>query len=193
MPIYDERDAGNGGDPRVRDQVPRRDEPRWRDDPPPRGPDPRRPDDASRRDDEWDGSPYDGERPYDGYRRETDRPPRDEADRSILADLMDQFSDALSTLLGVVPLGPSKVKRLTYRAAVAWFVEKRPPVVNRVQGALFRKPHGKDWLVFQTFVDEQGEVVSDRRGRPWGRKLIVLAMDEELESLFGGHDLVLFK
>jgi hypothetical protein len=167
----DEREGRDRGDPSRRGQDTGRSGPG-------RGDDPR---------------PRDGGR--DGYDsrevRERGRPGG--GDHTIIGELVAGLADLFSGLLQGVPLGPSKVKELTYRAAVAWFVEKQPPVLDPVRGALLRKRHGEGWLIFQTFVGDDGEPIADRRGQPWGRKFIALALDEELDSVFDGRDLVIFE
>jgi hypothetical protein len=80
---------------------------------------------------------------------------------------------------------------LTYAAAMRYFVEQRPRDPRVRKGAIHRRRNRRELVIEQVFLDARGRPVTDPRGRPYGRTLVVAGLDAELDSAFGKHDLIL--
>lgn len=80
---------------------------------------------------------------------------------------------------------------LDYPSVVRYFVENRPDDPRVRAGALIRSRGFFQTRILQVFLDEKRQPVCDLDGRPQGRILIVSRVDEELEELFDGGDLIL--
>lgn len=109
-------------------------------------------------------------------------------DLSRLQELAAKFSEILRTLL---PIGPELVQSLTYGEAVRYFAEQRPVDSQVVRGAMLMQPHPQGFLFTQVFLTAENELAGDADGKPYGRRLIVKAVDEELRETFGGNDVVI--
>ncbi|HYO71810.1 MAG TPA: hypothetical protein VEU33_37610 [Archangium sp.] len=94
-------------------------------------------------------------------------------------------------LRNVLPLGPEIMEHLTYSQALSYFVEHRPQNQRIVKGAMLLQPHAQGRLLVQVFLDHSNELVCGQDGKPFGRRVVVRRLDEELLDTFGGKDLVI--
>jgi hypothetical protein len=102
-------------------------------------------------------------------------------------------SKAGAWLRDFLPLGPEVVQLLTYGEAIAYFVEHRPADASVVKGAMLLQDHAEGRMLFQMFLDKDSALACDSGGKPYGRRLVVKALDPELEQTFGGKDLVVLE
>lgn len=82
--------------------------------------------------------------------------------------------------------------QLTYREAMEYFVNQHPQDDAVVRGALLRRPEGPRFRVEWRFLDQNNNVCTDRRRRPYGRSVRVGGFDQELDEMFGGTDVIVF-
>jgi len=109
------------------------------------------------------------------------------ADLELLQQLL---REARAAIEGAFP-SLVQLEQLTYEEAIGWFSRERPADSRVAKGAILRvKAESGGWLVTQVFLDASLSLVLRPDGAPWGRRLTVVALDEELESLFDGDDLV---
>ena len=109
------------------------------------------------------------------------------ADLQVLERLVREARAAIETAFPSL----TQVKRLTYEEAIGWFTRERPADARIAKGAIFRtRAEGAGWVVTQVYLDASLSLVLRPDGAPWGRRLDVAELDEELESLFDGEDLV---
>lgn len=99
-----------------------------------------------------------------------------------------QRGPRLSSLLRMVSRlapGPPQ-RRLSYADAIGWFVDHRPPGPAAAQGAIIRTdlPDGGTEVV-QVFLDARQQLACAASGTPYGRRLVVSALDQELAEAFG--------
>ncbi|MEU6678645.1 hypothetical protein [Streptomyces sp. NPDC046853] len=114
--------------------------------------------------------------------------------------------DAAEAIVGVLQLlgrvaikkaqvpRPLHVNTLTFDEIVRYFVEERPAVPQVHHGALLVRrglPYGTPCL--QLFVDHGNEPCLTPSGEPYGRFMVAKQLDEELKSLLGGRELIIFE
>lgn len=86
-----------------------------------------------------------------------------------------------------------EVTELTYEQTVRYFVEQRPDDVTIVKGAVLLQPLRQGRLTVWLYLDANNEMVCREDGTPYGRKLLVRHLDEELEEAFGGTELLILE
>jgi hypothetical protein len=94
-------------------------------------------------------------------------------------------------LRAILPIGPEIVPEMTYREAIAYFVDSRPKDARVTKGAMIMQDHPQGQLLTQVFLDRANDLVSDADGKPYGRRLVVKSVDGELRRTFGDKDLVI--
>lgn len=90
------------------------------------------------------------------------------------------------------PVLREQVPLLAYDETVRYFVEQRPADERIVQGALFLQHTSTGMSTMWAFLDGDGQLVNDTAGNPYGRYLLVKALDEELQDLFAETELLIF-
>lgn len=88
---------------------------------------------------------------------------------------------------------PLARRLLTYREVVEYFVTQRPAHRDACKGALLIRREGGKYAIEQTFLNEQGEPVVDRKGNPFGRRILVADLDAELRDVVGTNQVVVFE
>ena len=106
-----------------------------------------------------------------------------EFNQDIFAQLGELWRDLLK-LPDVIPL-------ITYEEAITYFVSNRPNDPRIKRGAILRKPHIQGYHIVQMFLDKNNEVVCDSAGKPYGRQLVALKLDEELLDTFGNKNVII--
>jgi hypothetical protein len=99
-------------------------------------------------------------------------------------------SKLIRRLRELFPRDPQTMLLLTYSAAISYLAESTPLHAGRMYGVILRERKRKKYLVFQCFVSEEGEVVTQEDGTPYGRKIFVLSFDDELGEAFGSEDMI---
>ena len=100
--------------------------------------------------------------------------------------LRGKIEKAIRNLLG------SEVSLITYSEAIHYFVDQRqnhPELFAK--GAMLLKKTSPGYTFTQVFLNEKNELVCHPDGRPYGRKLIVNQLDQELLQAFGQKPLVI--
>ncbi|GAA4683387.1 hypothetical protein [Phytohabitans rumicis] len=115
---------------------------------------------------------------------------RDETRRQDhLNDLLGELSRALELL--AVPRAIFN-RTLRYEDVITWFIDNRPRGGVAQAGAVLRGPAPGGRLdIIQVFLDGQHSVACGPGGKPYGRRLEVHALDDELSEAFGQSDLLL--
>jgi hypothetical protein len=89
------------------------------------------------------------------------------------------------------PADPKYVHELSYRDAISYFIDSRPKSDHVTKGAMLRSDHRDGTSLVQVFLDKRDEVVCGDNGQPFGRRLTVGRLDDELAETFGKRDLVI--
>ena len=111
----------------------------------------------------------------------------------------DEFADAQKKLKKLIHIVEERLSdtplqlRLTYSDTIKYFVDCRPEHPDIVQGAILLFREQLPINTFWVFLDATNAVVCDNHGVPYGRKMIILALDKELEEAFSGTDLLIFQ
>jgi len=90
----------------------------------------------------------------------------------------------------ILPIGPEVIDHMSYSEAMRDFLEQRPRGPNIAKGAMLLQPHPQGNLLTQVFLDEKNDLACDPTGKPYGRRLVVRNLDQELDTTFGDKDLV---
>ena len=109
---------------------------------------------------------------------------------SSISDLHNSLAESWGTLKDLFQIPPIE-PILTYEEALEYFVANRPSDERVKKGFIARKRYSQGYFLLQYFVDDENNIVCDSRGKPYGRKLIVERLDEELEEKFGEYDLII--
>jgi hypothetical protein len=88
-------------------------------------------------------------------------------------------------------LATERIGQLTLREAITRFVETKPERPYPVRGALLALPHREGKQVVWAFLDPEDALVRDEEGAPLGRKAICAGLDEELEAMMAGRELLI--
>jgi len=91
----------------------------------------------------------------------------------------------------ILPLDPEVIPLMTYSDAMKYFVLSKPPETSFKRAAILIQPHPQGRLLLQVFLDDRDDLVCKPDGSPYGRRLIVTALDEELRSAFGDKQLLI--
>ena len=92
-----------------------------------------------------------------------------------------------------LPLEPT-YQQLTYKSVIAYFIEQTPSDPKVSKGAMLRQSNPRGELtIIQIFLDEQNELICQSNGKPYGRRLVVQEMDEEVTNCFGKEDIIIFE
>lgn len=89
---------------------------------------------------------------------------------------------------------PPVIDRVGLEEIVEYFTEKHPGDPRVAAGALLRRHHPRGHLLYQVFLDEQGNICSDPDGRPYGQRIVACSLDPDLSNKFSRqNDLVIFR
>ena len=102
-------------------------------------------------------------------------------------DVFAQFGELLRDLLKL----PQVIPVMTYEEAIKYFVSARPNDPRIKKGAILRKYHIQGHQISQMFLDKNNELVCDPTGKPYGRQLVAIKLDEELLDTFGDKDVII--
>lgn len=88
-------------------------------------------------------------------------------------------------------LATERLGQLTLREAITRFVDGKPERPYPVRGALIVQPHREGKQVVWAFLDRDDNLELDGDGRPLGRKAICAGLDEELDAMMAGRELLI--
>lgn len=108
-----------------------------------------------------------------------------------LRAISDTTSQLMRILRSALPGESMAVEQMTYSMALGFFVSDRPKDTAVVKGAMLIQDHEGGKLFTQVFLDRNNHLVCDRKRKPYGRQLVVGALDQELLRTFGDRDLVI--
>lgn len=116
-------------------------------------------------------------------KRKSQKSSADGFHQAILSQLSEWLQDLRKTQ-EVMPL-------LTYEDAIQYFITDRPSDSRIEKGAILRQPHPQGQFLAQMFLDSSNQILYCSDGKPYGRKLVVKKLDQELEDTFGTKDLII--
>ncbi|NEP59611.1 MAG: hypothetical protein F6K31_21800 [Symploca sp. SIO2G7] len=113
----------------------------------------------------------------------------------ILSENFDKTSAQMDTLVGHLEKTFIKeseiIAEVTYEELIDWFV-KQPRHSQLSKGAILRTYHSDSKMaIIQFFLDESDKVIQKFKGKPYGRKLICLSIDDELAETFENNNLII--
>lgn len=82
------------------------------------------------------------------------------------------------------------VKELKYEEVIEYFIQEKSKSPELIKGAVLLGPEG---LITQVFLDTNNEIVCDSNGKPYGRKIRAISIDDELKDFFDGQELIIFE
>ncbi|EDX72427.1 hypothetical protein MC7420_3499 [Coleofasciculus chthonoplastes PCC 7420] len=102
-------------------------------------------------------------------------------------DVFVQFGELLRDLMKL----PQVIPVITYEETIKYFVSTRPNDPRIKKGAILRKYHIQGHQISQMFLDKNNELVCDPTGKPYGRQLVAVKLDEELLDTFGNKNVII--
>jgi hypothetical protein len=82
---------------------------------------------------------------------------------------------------------------LTLREVTTYFAGQRPGDPRVRAGALLAVPDPGGRQVFQVFLDAADRLCADASGAPYGRRILVRRLDDDLLDYLGGGNLLIFR
>jgi hypothetical protein len=82
---------------------------------------------------------------------------------------------------------------LTLREVTTYFAGQRPGDPRVRAGALLAAPDPGGRQVFQVFLDAADRLCADASGAPYGRRILVRRLDDDLLDYLGGGNLLIFR
>jgi hypothetical protein len=105
----------------------------------------------------------------------------------VKPNLADNIKKTISNLLA-----SEMVPSITYSEAIRYFVEQRqkhPGLFTK--GAMLLEQTTEGYIFIQVFLDQKTDLVVQENGRPYGRRLLVNQLDNELLKTFDQKPLVI--
>jgi len=96
-------------------------------------------------------------------------------------------------LMNYLDLEDDSIPILTYSAVVKYFVTERPEDSKIEKGAIIIDDYAEKYLIKQVFLDGNNNLVCNRNGMPYGRKIIAINIDKELQDILKGQNLMIFE
>jgi hypothetical protein len=88
---------------------------------------------------------------------------------------------------------PDALAVLTLREVTTYFAGQRPGDPRVRAGALLAAPDPGGRQVFQVFLDAADRLCADASGAPYGRRVLVRRLDDDLLDYLGGGNLLIFR
>lgn len=82
---------------------------------------------------------------------------------------------------------------LTYEASVAYFAQYRSANIHIQRSVVLREKLPEGVRIVQVFLDENNHLVYMSGERPYGRRLLVQVLDQQLNSRFGKGNLIVLE
>lgn len=81
---------------------------------------------------------------------------------------------------------------ITYEMALKYFIAHKDDDERIVKGAMLKEPAGKGFVFLtQVCLDKDDKLVCQKNGKPIGRKLKAINLDDELLAVFKQENLVI--
>jgi hypothetical protein len=116
---------------------------------------------------------------------------------NVLGGLARGAVDVIAALDKLLPeASPTKhpvIKQVAFRDVICYFQEEQPNDFGIAAGALLRRRAANGVVLYQIFLDDTDSIVTDERGRPFGRAVRAREIDDELNHRFGRTDLIIFR
>lgn len=106
-----------------------------------------------------------------------------------LVDALGTLFNAIKDIMNSLVWDERAIPLFTYADAIDYFVTQRPDDDRIEKGAILRLPHPQGYTLVQVFLDGQNNLIYNY-GKPYGRRLVVRALDRELLSVFGNKELI---
>ena len=89
----------------------------------------------------------------------------------------------------------NKIRQMTYKNAVEYFIENKPPIPFEFGAMILEHNDGSGNAFFvQVFLDKNNSpVVNPVTQAPYGRRCLIRGMDDELIAAFGDKQVVIVK
>ena len=99
----------------------------------------------------------------------------------------------LITWLRKIMFSNNIIDTLTYTDAIKYFVNCKPDDTAIIKGSIYIEYVSKYILTVWSFLDVNDNVVHDKYNKPYGRRLFVKQLDEELKDAFGENKLLIIE
>jgi hypothetical protein len=103
--------------------------------------------------------------------------------KSKISDILKKKSEKILTDL-------NRYKTYSYREALKYFVDHKSDNPNIAKGAMVLEQLKTGYQIYEVFLDKNNNLIEDKRGCPFGFKLKIDGMDEELSELFNKTNVV---
>jgi hypothetical protein len=110
---------------------------------------------------------------------------------AVLSEIQKEITDFL--IKNFPQLRDEVYPILKYSDVMNYFVNDKPKYPSIVGGAIVRESHQQGQLIMQVFLNKNNDLVCDRQGKAYGRRLVAQKLDKELEQAFGGQNLIIVK
>lgn len=105
----------------------------------------------------------------------------------------DKLNSIGKNLMNRLNIKDDPIPMLTYSAAVKYFVTERPEDSRIEKGAMIIDNSAEKKSIKQVFLDANNNLVCDKNGKPYGRAIIAINIDEELKDILNGQNLIIFE
>lgn len=84
-----------------------------------------------------------------------------------------------------------KQDTLTYDSVIEYLVNNKPEGFEDLRGVILQEPiFGGKLRIVELFLDENDNIISKTDGTPYGCKIVVKNLDEELKEAFDGKNMI---
>jgi hypothetical protein len=94
-------------------------------------------------------------------------------------------------LINLISIEDSLISSISYAQVIKYFISDKPNNSAIKKGAILVENHSQGYLVTQVFLDASNNLVCHQDGRPYGRRLVVDDLDDELRDVLGDKNLII--
>jgi len=94
-------------------------------------------------------------------------------------------------LISLLPVQDNLNPEITYSSVIKYFVTERPEDPRVKKGAVLLENHSQGYLITQVFLDNKNKLVCDTNDIPYGRRIIAVKIDKELQDTFENQNLII--
>ncbi len=105
----------------------------------------------------------------------------------------DRLKSISKNLMSYLKIEENSIEMLTYSEVVKYFVTEKPEDSRIEKGAMIIDNYGEKYLIKQVFLDENNNLVCNTKGTPYGRRIIAINIEEELQDICKGQNLIIFE
>ncbi|BAY84678.1 hypothetical protein NIES267_41740 [Calothrix parasitica NIES-267] len=92
-----------------------------------------------------------------------------------------------------LPVESRIIPEMTLKKAINYFIKEYPRDCQFDKYIMAWEFHPQGHLLTQAFADKENHLVTRKNGKPYGRKIVVKKIDEELAEIFQGNHVVAFQ